>query len=258
MVPLYIMDVNPPEYNRDLLAQLDREQERILDESEWMRRDDEAEAFAKRAERELRASLGGMIPANAVRAIFPANTDPLAPQEPSRRAQFAQHLATMAEGAVLDRERLVTEPAVAEPPANGRETLSTRACAACRGGCCRAGGEHAYLTEETIARSLEAHPDWTLAQVMDSYLRHIPAVTYLNSCIYHAATGCGLPRELRSSTCNRYQCVKLIKLRAILPENNPSPVLALMFDRGQWARTALLDESGVRILAEEMPRVLPE
>ncbi len=245
------MNPNPPECRRDLLAQGDRElQERIQDEKESLRLDEAAEGFAERAERKLRETSPGTIPANAIRLIFPANSDPLAPQDPTRRAQFREHLAAMAEGAVLDRERLVTEPAEAGSPSNGRETLSLRACAACRGGCCRQGGNQAYLTEETIARSLEAHPTWTLAQVLDSYLEHLPAETYLNSCIYHAATGCGLPRALRSSTCNRYQCAKLTSLRGGVPENNPPPVLAFMFDHGRWTRTALLDETGVRILAE--------
>jgi hypothetical protein len=237
----------PPESSQELLAQRDRE---LHDEQERLRLDAEAEVFAEKAERELRARPGGEIPPNAVRLNLPANSNPLGPQDPCRRASFREHLSSMVEGAVLDRERIATEPPEAGTPASGRETLSAGACTACRGGCCRAGGDQAYLTEETIARSLEAHPTWTLAQILDSYLEHLPAESYLNSCIYHAATGCGLPRALRSSTCNRYQCLKLTTLRGSLPENNPPPVLALMFDRGQWIRTALLDETGVRTLAE--------
>src|SRR5207249_903455 len=114
--------------------------------------------------------------------------------------------------------------------------------------------DHAYLTEETIVRSLQAHPDRTIAQIIDSYLERLPAESVLNSCIYHSGTGCGLPRDLRSSTCNRYLCGKLRNLRATLPETNPPPVLAVMFDDGKWARTALIDETGVQILSEELPR----
>ena len=243
--------MDPAEYNRNLLARLDQERERLENEDEVARLDAEAEAFAARAERELR--LAGAVPANAVRAIFPANADPLAPQDPARRAAFEKHLAEMVEGVVLGGVK--AEPIPVEPAADGREAMSTAACTACRGSCCRAGGDHAYLTEETVARSMEAHPDWTLRQIMDLYLEHLPAETTLHSCIYHGPKGCGLPRALRSPTCNTYLCGKLTQLRAAFPD--PPPILALMFDRGRWARTALLDGRGVKLLAESPPEGRP-
>ncbi len=104
-----------------------------------------------------------------------------------------------------------------------------------------------------MVRSLHAHPDWTLAQIMDAYLKHLPAKTVQNSCIYHSAKGCGLPRDLRSSTCNRYLCGKLKNLLAGLPENNPPPILAVMFDDGHWTRTALIGETSFKVLADEAP-----
>ncbi len=253
------MTVRPPDPqgNREILARLDREQERIRDENETQRPDPHAEAFAKRAERELRESPGGTLPWNAVRALLPANADPLAAQDPSRRALFTQHLADIAARAGLDRAQPPSEPPETEPPASGRETLSAGACAACRGSCCRSGGDHAYLTEETLARVLHAHPERTLAQVVESYVEYLPAETVLDSCVYHSRTGCGLPRALRSQTCNQHLCGKLKNLRAALPEHRPPPVLAVLFDGGKWARTALIDETGVTILAEESPPSSP-
>jgi len=250
------MTARPPDPHnyRDLDARLDREQDRIRDENEWKRPDPYAESIAKRIERESLESQGDAIPVNAVRVVLPSNADPLAPRDPSRHAHFTQRLVEIAEAAVRDRARLPNEPLETEPPASGRESLSAFVCAACRGSCCRSGGDHAYLTEETIARTLQAHPDWTLVQVVDSYLEHLPAETYMNSCIYHSATGCGLPRALRSSTCNRHLCGKLQNLRTTLPENNPPATLAVMFDDGKWARTALIDQAGITILAEEIPR----
>jgi len=241
---------DPIDY-RDLLAKLDREQERVRDENEWMRLDAEVEAVANHVEREVREHFGGQIPGNAVRSVLPANSDPLVPQDPSRRARFAQHLAEIAEAAVLDQAHLLSDPVDVEPRTSGRESLATGVCAACRGSCCRAGGDQAYLTEETMVRSLQAHPDWTLAQIMDAYLKHLPAETVLNSCIYHSAKGCGLPRDLRSSTCNRYLCGKLKNLLGSLPEHSPPPILAVMFDDGKWTRTALIGETSVKVLAEE-------
>ena len=243
---------DPPDY-RDLLSKLEREQERVRDENEWMRLDAEAEAYAHRVEREAREHFGGQIPGNAVRSVLPSNSDPLAPQDPSRRARFAQHLAEIAEAAVLDQARLLSDPVDVESRTSGRECLSAGVCAACRGSCCRAGGDQAYLTEETMVRSLQAHPDWTLAQIMDAYLKHLPAETVLNSCIYHSPTGCGLPRDLRSSTCNRYLCGKLKNLLAGLPEKHPPPILAVMFDDGRWTRSALIGETSFKVLTEDAP-----
>ena len=246
-----------PEYHRRLLARWDEELERLQSEDESRRLDDEAEEVARRSEQELRRTLGARIPVDAVRAVFPANADPLAPQDPERVERFRKHLTAMAEGAVLDRERLEVEPAGVEPPANGREAVSANACAACRGSCCRMGGDHAYLTEETLARALAAHPDWTLDRILELYLSRLPAETTRDSCLYHGAAGCGLPRELRSPTCNLYLCGKLTRLRAGLPESQPPPVLAVMFDRGRWTRTALIDERGAVILSEDAPPTEP-
>jgi len=240
-----------PSRYRELLANLDREQERVRDENEYLRLDLEVEAFAKGAERELRQQLGGQVPGNAVRWVLPANSDPLVPQDPSRRALFAQHLAEITEGAVLNQARLQADPLEVEPPAGGGDTLSPNVCAACRGSCCRSGGDQAYLTEETMVRSLQAHPEWSVAQITDAYLSCLPSVSVANSCIYHSATGCGLPRALRSSTCNRYLCGKLKNLQASFPEPGPPPILAMMFDHGKWTRTALIDRAGFTVLADE-------
>jgi hypothetical protein len=253
------MDAQSGEYSQELLKRREELRELVHDENEVRLLDEKVEAYAKRAEKELRENLGGAIPSHSVRVNLPANADPLAPQDPARRVLFVEHLAAIMEGAVLDRERLVADPVEAEPPVNARETLSARACGACRGSCCRAGGEHAYLTEETMARAMALHPDWTRSQLLDVYLSHLPAETTRDSCVYHGATGCGLPRSLRSPTCNRYQCAKLQQVRSlVVPEQQPPPVLALLFDHGVWARSALLDDRGERLLAEAVPRALPE
>ena len=238
-----------PQAHRELLARLDRDQERIRDENEWMRPDPQAERVARHAEREARESLGDAFPWNAVRVLLPANADPLAPVEATRRELFAAHLADLA-------ARVSAEPdcsPVPEAPEDGPAALIAAACTACRGSCCRSGGDHAYLTEETLARAWRARPDRPLAEVVDAYTRLLPAESVRDSCIYHAATGCALPRALRSDTCNRHLCGKLKQLLTTLPAERPPPLLAVLFDDGRWARTALIDASGARILAEEAP-----
>lgn len=243
--------MNPklPGYHRELLKRLDERQVRLQHDEECARQDAEAEILAKDAEKESLAR--GLIPAEAVRAVLPAMADPLAPQDPARRDRFARHLEAIVEGALLDRDRIEREPAAADPPPDARETLSASACAACRGSCCGAGGDHAYLTEETMVRAMDARPGRTLAEIVNDYLGYLPAESTRDSCIYHGPEGCGLPRELRSPTCNTYRCAKLTQLRERLPQDAPVPVFAVLFSRGRWTRTALLQGSEVKILAED-------
>jgi hypothetical protein len=49
-----------------------------------------------------------------------------------------------------------------------------------------------------------------------AYVARVPAATVPGSCVFHGADGCGLPREMRSDTCNRYLCDGLVELRAEL------------------------------------------
>ena len=229
-----------PHDNREILARLDREQDRLRDENEYIRQDPKAEALAKRVHRELL----GTLPAVAVLAILPSNADPLAPQDPDRCAEFAERL-----GEVITQAFARTTGYPAPKPApEVHDGFIEAACTGCRGSCCRSGGDHAYINEETISRYIETHPGSTPAQILQAYLERLPAETILDSCVFHSATGCGLPRELRSETCNRHLCGKLINLRAGRPAQ--TPVLGVYFDDGKWVRTALLDNTGCRTLSE--------
>jgi hypothetical protein len=231
--------VTPP-HNREILARLDREQDRIRDENEYIRQDPKAEALARRTHRDLLPTLPGA----AVLAVLPANADPLAPQDPARRAEFAERLREVITQAMLPQ----TGFPAAEPAPEVHDGFIEAVCTGCRGSCCRSGGDHAYLNEETIARYIATHPGATPPQILQAYLERLPAETILDSCVFHSATGCGLPRELRSETCNRHLCGKLIHLRASRPAQQP--VLGVYFDDGKWVRTALLDERGCRGLSE--------
>ncbi len=229
-----------PQDNREILARLDREQDRIRDENEYLRLDAKAEATGRRIQRDLIGSL----PADAALAILPANADALAPQDPDRRVEFAARL----QDAITQAFAQPTGYPAPEPAPEVHDGFIEAVCTGCRGSCCRSGGDHAYLNEETIRRYRDLHPDATPAQILQAYLDRLPAESILDSCVFHSATGCGLPRELRSETCNRHLCGKLIHLRSIRPAQ--SPVLGVYFDDGKWVRTALLDNTGCRTLSE--------
>lgn len=96
----------------------------------------------------------------------------------------------------------------------GMGAVLREACAICRGACCRAGGDHAYLTEATIRRYRDAHPGRGSGEVVNDYVSRIPLRAYRDSCIYHAPGGCALPRDMRSDTCNAFFCESLRSFRA--------------------------------------------
>jgi hypothetical protein len=109
-----------------------------------------------------------------------------------------------------------TSPAVA--------AVTGRACALCRGWCCQAGGNHAYLTVQVLQRHMIAHPEQGPRDVLANYLRHLGDDSIEGSCIFHQVDGCGLPRELRSDTCNRFYCAGLAEFRDQATNQNPDPV----------------------------------
>jgi hypothetical protein len=83
------------------------------------------------------------------------------------------------------------------------------ACTLCKGWCCKAGGEHAYLDERTLARVREARPELDARAVLRLYVERVPEKAYDRSCIFHGERGCTLDRALRSDICNVYLCGEL-------------------------------------------------
>ena len=86
---------------------------------------------------------------------------------------------------------------------------SERVCAMCRGHCCRKGGDHGFISPSTLQRVLLANPAVSGDALIDTYVSHVPARSYAGSCIYHSASGCALPRALRSEVCTSYLCTGL-------------------------------------------------
>lgn len=108
--------------------------------------------------------------------------------------------------------------AAPEPGASGDEDRASseveRVCRACRGYCCRHGAEHAHLNADDLKRRRDEFPGRTDADIADLYVGFAPRRAYRGSCIFHAATGCALPRQLRSTICQRFYCSPMDELRA--------------------------------------------
>jgi hypothetical protein len=86
-------------------------------------------------------------------------------------------------------------------------------CAVCQGRCCLRGRDHSYLTADVIRRYRARHPATSAGEVFFAYDSRLAERAYEDSCVYHQEEGCGLPRDLRSDTCNWFECEELAELR---------------------------------------------
>jgi hypothetical protein len=157
--------------------------------------------------------LGLQEPDTYTPTVLPASRARITELPECRRRAFLEFLSRLLGVAPsLDGDSPSGE--AAPPPAPSSTTALSpevqavldRACALCQGFCCTGGGNHAYLTVETIRIYMATHPDQGPQEVLAAYLGRIRNETVSGSCIFHQPGGCGLPREMRSETCNRYFC----------------------------------------------------
>lgn len=108
---------------------------------------------------------------------------------------------------VAHKKLLEVEQRFAENPL--LHTISDKLCSMCKGGCCAAGKEHAYLSVFTMRRLMDTNPNLSAEDILNLYLSNISSETIKNACINQTKTGCALPRELRSDNCNGFYCEAL-------------------------------------------------
>jgi len=191
---------------RRRLEERNREQERLRIES--IRR--EALRLRDRGAQSLAVLEPELYPV----VVVPSLRRRLVPLEEGRLLAFRDRLARVIAEALARRSQTpkpVESPTV-EPPSPTLALLD-QACALCQGSCCRNGGNHAYVTRETVQKVLTAHPEQSHEGLLAIYLCHLREESVEGSCIYHQGNGCGLPRELRSETCNRFLCEELGEYR---------------------------------------------
>jgi len=183
-------------------------------------------------------------------AFLPANTQKLVPMTGERRREFSARLTAIAdeiENATGDETRRADVESADTPDGRPPHELAGHACATCRGQCCRAGGNRAYLTPATFRRVLAQDPDLTLEDLQRAYLSRIPRESYEGSCIFHGRTGCKLPRDMRSNTCNDFLCADLRSLSADPGEQR----LAAAFDALRLVRLAVIGGDNHSLLFED-------
>lgn len=206
-------------------------------------------AFARLPDGPAAAALQLLLPSG------PARARPLAQ---SRRERYSAHLlavariaVTMAPGTSRTNAAALQDPA---PDAATPSPLPGHMCALCGGGCCTRGSDHAYLGAPTLRRFMDAHPGMSPEEVVAAYLERVTHKTQAGSCINHTRSGCSLPRDMRSDTCNDYACASLAEVQAA-PRGQVVLVVRRKLD--QWQRdradldngvngAAVLSETGVR------------
>ena len=153
-------------------------------------------------------------------------------------------------------------PAVVPEVAAALGTVLGQACATCQGFCCHRGGEEAYLTVATVSRFMDAHPALGRDAVVEAYAARAGGTTYEQSCVFHRRTGCALPREMRSDTCNDFLCGPLVELqRAVLgagPDAPPPRAFFAATNDGQIEAAAFVDARAVRVARRRALPIAPD
>ena len=146
--------------------------------------------------------------------VTPANTRKLKLLPRRRKYRFAKRLLKLINGVAASGglDRFDTDQA-SVAPASELSIVGT-ACSNCRGHCCSRGGTSAFIDERLIKRFVLRRPTSPLIDMLRLYCSYLPMKTYEGSCVFHSATGCSLPRDLRSNTCNNTICGGVAELEA--------------------------------------------
>ncbi|MBI1492855.1 hypothetical protein [Halocynthiibacter styelae] len=171
----------------------------------------------------------------------PYKSDKQHPPSPDALREFESHLRKIADE-TNDQSHTITpdEKRNAETPA----PILGAICSACRGRCCQHGFEnHAYLTGGSLSRWRADNPDITVENLCRKYLAYLPAQHTENSCLYHIATGCALPRDMRADICNRYLCYQARHATEQMPPSSSTDILIVAQENGKPMRASITDMS---------------
>ena len=185
--------------------------------------------------------------------VVPTNERRSIPQAEERRAALRNRLEPLIRdaGALPPEDESQDSAELGTQPDPLQAHLVVGACTTCRGSWRLGGGDHAYLSTQTISRYMTKFPDQSPEEIADSYLACVPQSTYADSCVYHGEMGCGLRREMRSETCLRYHCSGLSGLRKIMAESGSASATFVVSSQGRRVvRSALVEEAGIRRIDE--------
>lgn len=158
-------------------------------------------------------------------AIVPANRNTISQSSEQRRAEFLQHLSDTyddVENGNKPLEGVYTEALFPEYETRENDLLG-KACATCKGHCCRLGKTHAFQDYSSLKYFLDAQEERpSKQQMLDLYAMEFPENSYTDGCVFQGEKGCTLTREKRAFTCNNYQCEGLGNYHAMIRQTNTS------------------------------------
>jgi hypothetical protein len=193
-----------------------------------------------------------------LRLVLPTGPRRSARPLEERRERYRLHLVRIIEDARAMAPGFAPGDPDGDMETSGGAGMAGRLCGFCGGGCCTMGGEHAYLSADTIRGYVDRRPGLSNEDVLSAYLGRVAARTRIGSCINQTGAGCSLPREMRSDICNRFACEPLARLEAAA--RGPLPVQTVLIVRRKqdhWQRAnphldnavnacAVLRETGLR------------
>ena len=112
--------------------------------------------------------------------VIPANTRETTRLPLRTRRVFLDRLAGRIHAVYAAPDSSVTALDVASSDPAPSAHLATvsilaRSCATCRGECCTAGGDHAFLREESLVRVRATHPSHDEQSLLAAYAAHLPS-----------------------------------------------------------------------------------
>jgi len=177
---------------------------------------------------------------------IPSGSSKISPLHESRIQAYKAHLETVIKGS----QDVRTSDANETSESSGRYSaeklfenapllriVSDKMCGMCKGGCCTAGRDSAYITPSTIRRFLAAHPDSSDDDILEAYLSRLSPETVTDACVNQSPTGCVLPRSMRSDTCNEYYCKALEAWHESAVSGVTDAVLVIQRADSDWGRS---------------------
>jgi len=248
--------LSPREFGDRVCSSLECRQHLEKEKQEQERR--RLEQLQERA-RELRDRVGRGLhpeePETYKPTVLPSFRAKIAEPPEGRRNAFCDFLTRLIGDA--GRPTILPSPSEAGPmresaspvaPSPEVQAVLNGACALCQGFCCSNGGNRAHLTVETIRRYMAQHPDQGPYDVLAAYLDHIRNESFGGSCIFHQPGGCGLPREMRSDTCNRFFCKGLTEIQHGLTGRDPARGFFVSTEGEAILAAAFCDADGPRLV----------
>lgn len=190
---------------------------------------------------DLAARDAGLDPGGVPLAVVPANRKPLAPLPEPRRQAFLRHLEALVGTLRTEPSEADVLPDTEQTPVEAAPEAEQRMCSACRGWCCEAGGEHAYLDAQTLRRACRSRGDSSLDDLRERYRAALPDSSVEGSCVFHGESGCTLDRSLRSDTCNDTICGGLKHFRQTPGAGEARRVFIVAARGNEPVRTELTD-----------------